>query len=70
VEDEFTGRDERESVLIIGSGPNRIAQGLEFDYSAVKAVMDLRKRGFRAIMVNSNPETVSTDFDISDLLVL
>ena len=68
VEDEFTGRDERESVLIIGSGPNRIAQGLEFDYSAVKAVMDLRKRGFRAIMVNSNPETVSTDFDISDLL--
>lgn len=68
LEDEFARTDTRESILIIGSGPNRIAQGLEFDYSAVKAVMDLRKRGYRAIMVNSNPETVSTDFDISDLL--
>lgn len=58
----------RESVLIMGSGPNRIAQGLEFDYSSVKAVREIRRMGMGAIMINSNPETVSTDFDTSDEL--
>ena len=55
-------------VIVIGSGPNRISQGVEFDYGAVKSILSLRKMGFEAIMVNSNPETVSTDFDISDKL--
>lgn len=58
----------KEKIIIIGSGPNRISQGLEFDYGAVKAVRRLRELGYEAIMVNSNPETVSTDFDISDRL--
>lgn len=61
-------QSDKKSVLVIGSGPNRIAQGLEFDYIAVKAVFALKKMGYRAIMLNSNPETVSTDFDISDAL--
>ncbi len=56
------------SVLIIGSGPNRIGQGLEFDYSSVKAIEALKEMGYRTIMINSNPETVSTDFNISDEL--
>jgi carbamoyl-phosphate synthase large subunit len=55
-------------IMIIGSGPNRISQGLEFDYGAVKAIKKLRNDGYTTIMVNSNPETVSTDFDISDML--
>ena len=55
-------------IMIIGSGPNRISQGLEFDYGAVKAIKKLRNDGYTTIMVNSNPETVSTDFDISDIL--
>ena len=59
---------DRKKVLIIGAGPNRIAQGIEFDYCSVKAVRALRKSGFTAIMINSNPETVSTDFDVSDRL--
>lgn len=58
----------KKKVIILGSGPNRISQGLEFDYGAVKAVMRLIDLGYEAIMVNSNPETVSTDFDISDKL--
>lgn len=57
-----------EKVMVIGSGPNRISQGLEFDYGSVKAVQSLRKRGYTTIMLNSNPETVSTDFDVSDYL--
>lgn len=56
------------SVIILGSGPNRIGQGVEFDYCCVRAVMALRQRGFETIMINSNPETVSTDFDTSDKL--
>jgi carbamoyl-phosphate synthase large subunit len=56
------------SVVILGSGPNRIGQGVEFDYCCVRAVMALRDRGFETIMINSNPETVSTDFDTSDKL--
>ena len=58
----------REKVVILGSGPNRIGQGVEFDYCCVRAVLALRARGYETIMVNSNPETVSTDFDISDKL--
>ncbi len=55
-------------VVILGSGPNRIGQGVEFDYCCVRAALALREQGYETIMVNSNPETVSTDFDISDKL--
>lgn len=58
----------KEKIIILGSGPNRISQGLEFDYGAVKASTRIRELGYEAIMINSNPETVSTDFDISDRL--
>lgn len=69
LESEFiSSRKDRETVIVVGSGPNRISQGLEFDYGAVKAVLKLKERGFRTVMVNSNPETVSTDFDVSDVL--
>ncbi len=56
------------AVLILGSGPNRIGQGIEFDYSCVHAAMALREAGYEAVMVNCNPETVSTDYDTSDRL--
>ena len=59
---------EKKSVIILGSGPNRIGQGIEFDYSCVHAVMALREAGYETVMVNCNPETVSTDYDISDRL--
>jgi carbamoyl-phosphate synthase large subunit len=55
-------------VVILGSGPNRIGQGIEFDYCCVHAAMELREAGVESIMVNCNPETVSTDFDVSDRL--
>ncbi|MEX1993778.1 MAG: carbamoyl-phosphate synthase large subunit, partial [Steroidobacteraceae bacterium] len=58
----------RRKVLILGSGPNRIGQGIEFDYCCVHAAMALREDGYETIMVNCNPETVSTDYDISDRL--
>ncbi len=58
----------RETVIILGSGPNRIGQGVEFDYCCVRATLAFRELGYRTVMVNSNPETVSTDFDISDAL--
>ena len=58
----------RKSVMILGSGPNRIGQGIEFDYCCVHAVQALREAGYETIMVNSNPETVSTDYDTSDRL--
>lgn len=60
--------DGNRKVVILGSGPNRIGQGVEFDYCCVRAVLALREQGYETIMVNSNPETVSTDFDISDKL--
>jgi carbamoyl-phosphate synthase large subunit len=60
--------DGRESVVILGSGPNRIGQGIEFDYCCVHAAMTVRESGRAAVMVNCNPETVSTDYDISDRL--
>ncbi|HKJ46239.1 MAG TPA: carbamoyl-phosphate synthase large subunit [Balneolales bacterium] len=59
---------DRKKVMILGSGPNRIGQGIEFDYSCVHAVMATKEMGYEAIMVNCNPETVSTDFDIADKL--
>jgi carbamoyl-phosphate synthase large subunit len=55
-------------IVILGSGPNRIGQGVEFDYCCVRAGLAFRELGFQTIMINSNPETVSTDFDISDKL--
>jgi carbamoyl-phosphate synthase large subunit len=58
----------RQKIVILGSGPNRIGQGIEFDYCCVQAALALRDDGYETIMVNSNPETVSTDFDISDKL--
>src|SRR5580658_7049637 len=54
------------TVLVLGSGPIRIGQGIEFDYSCVHCVWSLREMGYRAIIVNNNPETVSTDFDTGD----
>jgi carbamoyl-phosphate synthase large subunit len=59
---------DRDKVVILGSGPNRIGQGIEFDYSCVHAALSLREAGFETIMVNCNPETVSTDYDTSDRL--
>ena len=56
------------AVVVLGSGPNRIGQGVEFDYCCVRAALAFRELGHRTIMINSNPETVSTDFDISDKL--
>ncbi len=58
----------KKKIMVIGGGPNRIGQGIEFDYCCVHASMALRELGYESIMVNSNPETVSTDFDISDHL--
>jgi carbamoyl-phosphate synthase large subunit len=61
-------RGERPSVVILGAGPNRIGQGIEFDYCCVHAAMTVRETGRDAVMVNCNPETVSTDYDTSDRL--
>jgi carbamoyl-phosphate synthase large subunit len=59
---------DRPKVIILGSGPNRIGQGIEFDYSCVHAVLALREAGYETVMVNCNPETVSTDYDTADRL--
>src|SRR5690606_10875944 len=59
---------DRPKVIILGSGPNRIGQGIEFDYSCVHAVQALREAGYETVMVNCNPETVSTDYDTADRL--
>ncbi|MEJ7648884.1 MAG: carbamoyl-phosphate synthase large subunit [Nakamurella sp.] len=67
-ESEVAPQTERPKVIILGSGPNRIGQGIEFDYSCVHAAMSLRDAGFETVMVNCNPETVSTDYDTSDRL--
>jgi carbamoyl-phosphate synthase large subunit len=61
-------RGDRESVIILGSGPNRIGQGIEFDYCCVHAAQTVRESGRDAVMINCNPETVSTDYDTSDRL--
>jgi carbamoyl-phosphate synthase large subunit len=62
-------RPQREAVVVVGSGPIRIGQGIEFDYSCVHAAWALREAGRSPVVINNNPETVSTDFDISDVLV-
>jgi carbamoyl-phosphate synthase large subunit len=67
VEDEVE-RGENPSVVVLGSGPNRIGQGIEFDYACVHASYALKESGFDAVMINSNPETVSTDYDTSTRL--
>ena len=67
-ETEVAPQRERPKVIILGSGPNRIGQGIEFDYSCVHAAMALRDAGYETVMVNCNPETVSTDYDTSDRL--
>jgi carbamoyl-phosphate synthase large subunit len=61
-------RSEKKKVIILGSGPNRIGQGIEFDYCCVHGVMAAREEGYEAIMINCNPETVSTDYDTADKL--
>jgi len=68
-EDECEARPtDRKKIMVLGGGPNRIGQGIEFDYCCVHASLALREDGFETIMVNCNPETVSTDYDISDRL--
>ncbi|QNK80851.1 carbamoyl-phosphate synthase large subunit [Nakamurella sp. PAMC28650] len=67
-ESEVARQTDREKIIILGSGPNRIGQGIEFDYSCVHAALALREAGFETVMVNCNPETVSTDYDTSDRL--
>nr|WP_330377401.1 hypothetical protein [Cellulosilyticum ruminicola] len=59
---------EKPKIMILGSGPNRIGQGIEFDYCCVHAAKALKELGFETIMINCNPETVSTDYDTSDKL--
>ncbi len=70
---QFAGKNEsvpssRKKIVILGGGPIRIGQGIEFDYCTVKAIQGLREKGVETIVVNNNPETVSTDFDVSDKL--
>src|ERR1700742_3911287 len=67
-DDEVRGNSDKKKVMILGGGPNRIGQGIEFDYCCVHAAFALKEDGFETIMVNSNPETVSTDYDTSDKL--
>ena len=67
-EDKSPSNTEKPKIMILGGGPNRIGQGIEFDYCCVHAAMALRRLGFETIIVNCNPETVSTDYDTSDKL--
>jgi len=67
-EQNEAARTDRKKIVILGGGPNRIGQGIEFDYCAVHGVMALRELGYETIMINCNPETVSTDYDIADKL--
>ncbi|QNQ90298.1 carbamoyl-phosphate synthase large subunit [Corynebacterium poyangense] len=67
-ESEVAPQPDKEKVLILGSGPNRIGQGIEFDYSCVHAALELSRVGYETVMVNCNPETVSTDYDTADRL--
>ena len=68
IKDESKASDNKNKIMILGGGPNRIGQGIEFDYCCVHAAMALKKAGFETIIVNCNPETVSTDYDTSDKL--
>lgn len=67
-ESEVAPQPDKKKVLILGSGPNRIGQGIEFDYSCVHAALELSRVGYETVMVNCNPETVSTDYDTADRL--
>ncbi len=67
-EDKNPVNEEKQKIMILGGGPNRIGQGIEFDYCCVHAALALKKLGFETIIVNCNPETVSTDYDTSDKL--
>ena len=67
-EDETPAKGQKKRIIILGGGPNRIGQGIEFDYCCCQASFALRELGIESIMVNSNPETVSTDYDTSDIL--
>ena len=67
-EENESVRTDKKKIIILGSGPNRIGQGIEFDYSCVHGVLAAKECGFETIMINCNPETVSTDFDVSDKL--
>ena len=68
IKDESKASDNKNKIMILGGGPNRIGQGIEFDYCCVHAALALKKLGFETIIVNCNPETVSTDYDTSDKL--
>ena len=67
-EDKSTATDNKKKIMILGGGPNRIGQGIEFDYCCCHAAMQLKEMGYETIIVNCNPETVSTDYDTSDKL--
>ncbi|MDK4241945.1 carbamoyl-phosphate synthase large subunit [Corynebacterium pseudodiphtheriticum] len=67
-ESEVSAQPDKDKVIILGSGPNRIGQGIEFDYSCVHAALELSRIGYETVMVNCNPETVSTDYDTADRL--
>src|SRR5688500_31170 len=67
-EDEVPATGDKKRIMILGGGPNRIGQGIEFDYCCCHASFALRELGIESVMVNSNPETVSTDYDTSDML--
>jgi carbamoyl-phosphate synthase large subunit len=68
IEDDEIRVSDREKIVILGGGPNRIGQGIEFDYCCCQAAFACKEMGFESVMINSNPETVSTDYDTSDLL--
>ena len=65
---DFIGKNDRKTVIVLGSGPIRIGQGIEFDYASVHCVMSLQELGYEVVIINNNPETVSTDFDTADRL--
>lgn len=67
-EDDYVGDHSKPGILVLGSGPIRIGQGIEFDYSCVHCAWELHKLGYRSVILNNNPETVSTDFDTADAL--
>lgn len=67
-ENESVRNTKRERIIVLGSGPIRIGQGVEFDYATVHAILEIKRLGYEAIVINNNPETVSTDFSLSDKL--